>query len=364
MNILMVPLLKRKMGPQVTASRPRVIFELTQGLIARGHKVSVLGTKNSSIPGAKIIPVIPKSMVEMGAYENPFYAETGYLVQLAKHLQKISGQFDIIHNHTYPEFINLLVEPLLRAPMVTTVHAQMTPELDQTLSGFPDSKLISLSQAHKRLAHKTKFWKVIYNGIDTDVYRFSAQKENYLLWIGRLGKARDAKGQFIDAKGVRNAIRLAEETGQRLLLAGNVEDKKFFDQDVKPHLNKKIQWVGEVSSEQSLTKFEVAKLMAKAKGFLMTINWEEPFGLVMAEAMSCGTPVVGFKRGAVPELVEHGKTGFVAKDFKGLVQGVKKLGEINPAACRARVEKYFSLDITVGNYYKAYQQAIKEWKHS
>lgn len=362
MNILMVPLLKRKMGPAVTASRPRVIFELSRGLIAQGHAVSILGTKNSSVPGAKIIPVIPKSMVEMKAYENPFYAETGYLVQLAKKLQQISGQFDIIHNHTYPEFINLLVEPLLKAPMVTTVHAQMTPELDQTLSHFPDSKLIALSKAHKHLARKTKFWKVIYNGVDTDVYRFSAQKDDYLLWIGRLGKARDEKGRFIDAKGVRNAIRLAEETGEKLLLAGNVEDKKFFDQDVKPHLNKKIQWVGEVSSEQSLTKQEVAKLMSRAKGFLMTINWEEPFGLVMAEAMSCGTPVVGFRRGSVPELVEHGKTGFVAKDFSGLVTGVQKLDQIQPKDCRARVERLFSLEATVQNYSAAYRQAMTEWK--
>jgi len=368
MKILIVSLLKRKITPEITASRPRVIFDLVSGLIKQGHKISILGTGNSIVPGAEIIPVIPKSFIEMGAFENPFYAETGFLVKMAKMMEKIGDKFDIIHNHTYPEFINLLVAEKLKTPILTTVHAQMTPEVDDVLSCFnkvKNSYLISLSYAHKKLAKKTKIWKVIHNGVDTNLYAFQEKKGDYLFWLGRLSKARDEKGDFLDPKGVRWAIKLAYETGQKLLLSGNVEDKKFFEKDVKPYLSNKIQWLGPISGEQPLSKNEVVKLMQNARAFLMTINWYEPFGLVMAEAMSCGTPVIGFDRGSVSELVIDGKTGFVVKPeagIKGLKKALGKIDYIKPKDCREHVENNFSLEKMVSNYENAYKEIIMSTK--
>lgn len=360
MKILLVSLLKRKLSPDITASRPRVIFDLAQGLVKAGHRVSIIAPANSQVPGVKLIPAIPKSVVELPPFENPFYAETGFLVRLAKQLTQVGNRFDIIHNHTYPEFINLLVEPQLTTPMVTTVHAQMTPELDETLSVFKGSKLIALSQSAKRLAKKSRMWRVVYNGVDTSLYKFWEQKDDYLLWLGRLGKAKDHAGHFMDAKGVRLAIQVAKACNRSLLLSGNVEDIEFFNRDVKPHLGKQIRWVGKVTSEQPLSKSQVVKLMQRAKAFLMPVQWEEPFGLVMAEAMSCGTPVIGLKRGAVPELVQHGKTGFVVHDLKQMVEAVKKIDLISPQVCRAHVTKYFSLEQTVQHYVAAYQAAIQQ----
>ncbi|GAI04287.1 unnamed protein product, partial [marine sediment metagenome] len=191
-----------------------------------------------------------------------------------------------------------------------------------------------------------------------------AKKEDYLLWIGRLSCAKDKKGVFMDPKGIRWAIKLAKETNSKLLLAGKVEAPGFFERDVKPYLNKKIKWIGPVSPEQSLTKKEVAKLMQKAKAFLMTVNWQEPFGLVMAESMSCGTPVIGFNRGAVSELVADGKTGFVVKPkqgINGLKKALKNIDKINPEDCRAHVEKNFSLEKMVENYEKTYREIMKLW---
>lgn len=360
MKILLVSLLKRRLSPTMTASRPRVIFDLAQGLVKAGHQVSILAPKTSVVPGAKIIPVIPKDVVSYPTFENPFYAETGFLVRLAKTLTQVGNRFDIIHNHTYPEFINLLVEPQLTTPMVTTVHAQMTQEMDETLSYFKGSKLIALSQSAKSLAIKSKMWRVVYNGVDTSLYAFHEHKDEYLLWLGRLGKAKDKHGNFMDAKGVRAAIRVAQLSGQRLLLSGNVEDKDFFDRDVKPHLGKQIEWVGGVGSEQPLGKNEVVKLMQRAQAFLMPVQWAEPFGLVMAEAMSCGTPVIGFRRGAVPELVKHGQTGFVVSTVAQMVAAVKKVDLISPQACRDHVVKNFSLERTVQNYLAAYRDAIEQ----
>jgi len=285
-------------------------------------------------------------------------------------VQEIGNTFDVIHNHTYPEFINLLVVDKLRVPVITTIHTQMTPELDETLSQFNSLKncyFVSISQAQRRLAKKTNIWRVIHNGVDTKLYGFSPNKEDYLLWIGRLSKAKDATGNFTDPKGVRWAIRLARETGSKLLLAGNVEDPKFFDRDIKPHLSKKVRWIGPISSEQPLAKKEVAELMQKAKVFLMTVNWYEPFGLVMAESMSCGTPVIGFDRGAVSELVVHGKTGFVVKPkngIRGLKKALENIDRINPKDCRLHVKENFSLEKMVSNYEKAYSETTSSFKNA
>lgn len=363
MKILIVALLKRKIAPKITAARPRMIFDLVSGLVKRGHRVSILGTENSFVPGAKIIPVIPKSFVEMGPFENPFYAHTSFLVKIAKILEKVGNEFEIIHNHCFPEFIPLLIEKSIKTPILTTIHAQMTKELDETLSLFKKSYFVCISKAAKKLAKKTKIYKVIYNGVDTNLYKFYLKKEDYLLWIGRLSRTKDKSGNFLDPKGVRWAIRLARETNSKLLLSGNVEDREFFERDVKPYLSKKIKWIGPISAEQPLTKEEVSKLMQKAKAFLMTVNWQEPFGLVMAEAQSCGTPVIGFDRGSVSELVHNGKTGFVVKPetgIRGLKMALKKIDKIKPRDCREYVLKNFSLEKMVENYEKTYYEILRK----
>jgi len=362
MKILFVSLLKRKVTPDVLASRPRVIFDIAYGMIKKGHKVSILGTADSFIPGAEVIPVIDKGFVDIRGFENPFYAETAYLTILAKKIEEVGANFDIIHNHTYPEFINLLISKNIKTPIVSTIHAQYFPEYDDVLSLFPNTYLIAISKAHASLFKKTKFFKVVYNGIDTNIYSFQEKKEDYLLWLGRLSKAKNPDGSFMDPKGIKWAIKLAKETNSKLLLSGNVEDMEFYNRDVKPYLSEKIQWVGPVSSELKLTKPEVARLMQNAKAYLMTINWFEPFGLVMAEAMSCGTPVIGFDRGSVKELVIDGKTGFVVppeKGIEGLKTALSKINQIKPQDCRDHIVANFSLETMINNYEKVYNEILK-----
>lgn len=363
MKILIASLLKRAVNEKTLSSRPRIIYELVSGLVKKGHQITLIGTADSQIKGVTTIPIIDRSFVELPAFENPFYAETSFLVRLAKKIEEIGNDFDIIHNHSYPEFLNLLVANKIKTPLVTTIHAQATPELDDVLSLFNQTYFISISEAHKKLFKKTKIFKVVYNGIDTNIYSYQEKKENYLLWLGRLAKAKNTDGTFMDPKGVKWAIKLAEETNSRLLMSGNIEDMKFYETDVKPHLSDKIQWVGPLSSELVLTKPEVAALMQKAKAFLMTINWYEPFGLVMAEAMSCGTPIIGFDRGSVKELVIDGKTGFVIppeKGIEGLKDALNKINTIKPQDCRDHVVKNFSTETMVDNYEKTYQEILNK----
>jgi len=359
MKILILAPLEREITPKITAARPRVIFDLVSELIKMGQKVSILGTKNSKVPGAEIIPVIEKGFYEMsGKFENPFYARVSFLVKQAAMAQKISGKFDIIHNHSKPEFINVLAQKNFKAPMLTTLHLPITKEIDETLSLFPEAKFVCNSKAAKKAAKKTKIFKVINLGVDTNIYKLSEKKDDYLLWLGRLSQAKDKNGKFMDPKGVKWAIELAEKTNSELILSGNVEDQEFFKREVEPRLNSKIKWRGRISFEQPLPKLEVARLMAKAKALLMTTQLEETFGLVMAEAMSCGTPVIAFNRGAVSELVKQGETGFVIRpnNIKEMVMALDKIETIKPKKCRQWVEKRFTIKKMAENYLKAYQE--------
>src|SRR3989344_5214497 len=147
MKILLVSLLKRKVTAEIPAARPRVIYEIASGLVKKDHTVSLLGTADSNIPGVEIISVIEKAFVDMPPFENPFYAETAYLTKLAKKIEEIGNNFDIIHNHTYPEFINLFAAKSLKTPAVSTIHAQAFPEYDEALSLFPAAYHISISEA-------------------------------------------------------------------------------------------------------------------------------------------------------------------------------------------------------------------------
>lgn len=363
MKILIAAPIKRKVSASVTAARPRLVFDLVSGLVKKGHQVSILGTGNSKVKGAKTIPVCSKSFIEMPAFENEFVARVALLTKQVKILEKIGDKFDIIHNHSRPEFFNLFAQDKIKTPILTTLHAVMEKETDDAFSLFRKHYLVCISKSASRLVKKNKVYKIIHNGIDTNLYKFQARKQDYLLWLGRLSKAKDKKGRFLDQKGVRWAIKLARATKSKLLLSGNVEDPEFFEKDVKPYLSSRIKWIGPVSKEQPLKKQEVVNLMQKAKAFLMTVNWQEPFGLVMAEAQSCGTPVIGFKRGSVQELVRDGKTGFVvppSQGLRGLKKALKQIDKIKPRDCRNHIKQNFSLERMVENYEKTYQAIIRK----
>ncbi|OGK25679.1 hypothetical protein A3C28_01430 [Candidatus Roizmanbacteria bacterium RIFCSPHIGHO2_02_FULL_39_9] len=362
MRILIVSTLKRKVTPDFFASRSRVILQLAAGLAKKGHDITLLGTGDSNIPGVTIVPIIEKGWVDLPPVENEFLRQTANLIQLTQKIVEIQGNFDIIHNHTYPDFFPSIIEDKLKIPILTTLHALYDFYMDYLLATFPKTHFISLSNAYARLYKKTKIYSTVYNGVDTNLYAYSDKKEDYLFWLARLPKAKNADGSFMDPKGIRAAIKLAEETGEKLFISAPVEDREFFEKDVKPHLSDKIQFVGEPTREQSVPLEKIISLFQHAKAFLMTINQQEPFGLTMAEAGSCGTPVIGFDRGAVPEVIEEGKTGFVAsyeEGVEGLKEALSKINTIKPQDCRDHIVKNFSIESMVNNYEKTYLEILK-----
>jgi len=370
MKILLTAPLRRRVSAEITASRPRFIFDLATNLIKKNYDVAILGTGDSYVEGATIIPIIEKGINALPPFENPFYAELSFLTQMTAKIKNLASQFDIIHNHAYPEFAPLFITDLIKIPVITTIHAPATPELDQALSLFPHTLLVCPSEAQKKHLPMSTISAVIPHGTDIKNYSFSPQSDDYLLWIGRLGKAKDENGEFIDGKGVRLAIKVAQTTNKKLFMTGNIEDKKFFEKDVSPYLNSTIQWLGGVSTEQPMSKTEIAGLMQNAKALLITTRFDESFGLTAIEAGSCGTPIIGFDKGAIPEIVHDGITGFVIKSelgVDGLSDAVKSLYALSSQEysqmrkdSRDRIALHYSLEKMTENYIALYEGSLRK----
>ncbi len=365
MNIVLVSTLKRRVTKDEFASRTRIIYQLGQELANRGHTVKLLGTKDSMIPGVTTIPVIERPWVSAAPVENEFQREIAELMLLSKAILKEQQWADVIHNHTYPDLFPSVIENQLTKPLVTTLHAVYDYYVDNHIEAFPKTNYVALSESYKNKVKKGKIEKVVHNGIDTSLYSFKKEKQDYLFWLGRLPKAKNKDGEFMDPKGVRWAIELARKTNSNLAISGPVEDIEFFEKDVRPFLNDKIRFIGEPTTDQSVPINTIVDLFKNAKAFLMTINQEEPFGLVIAEAMSCGTPVIGFDRGSLSEVVIDGKTGFLidpARGVDGLMEVLLKIGEIKPEDCRKHVEENFSVGRMVSDYEKLYEKLISDNK--
>ena len=375
MHIAFLAGLKRSITTTTTASRNRIMVDLAMGLVKKGHEVTIFGTGDSHLPGVRFVEVIPTGLNFLSKTENPFYTETAYIVHAISELLDRQKEFDLVHNHMYPEFMPLLARDSFNIPIVTTVHAQITDELRLALEDTRDSsELVCISEsAARELRLPTT---VVHNGVDTSFFKFAEKNnQNYMLFIGRMSKSKLPDGSFIDPKGVGQAIKAAETANEELKIIGNVEDPDFYKKIVEPYLSSKIQMVGQVSSEQTQSRENVLKYYSQAKLFLFPIQWEEPFGLVMAESMACGTPVVAYNRGSVSEIVKDGVTGFIIdpdneerpnkgkwiikkQGIEGLVEAVKRIDEIDRVACRKHIEENFSIEKMVSGYEDVYKKII------
>lgn len=348
MKIGILAPLKRELSAETKGGRPRIVYNLVEGLVARTHDVTVFGTGDSRV-SAKLIPVIPKALFHLPPVENDFYRHTTALFHMMELLQAHKDEFDIIHNHLYPESLPLLFSENIK--IVTTIHAQMTADLGEFFSHYPKTYFSPISNRQREFYPNLNYTQTVYNGIDADAFRFSNKPGNYLLFVGRIKEG--------DPKGVTDAIRVAKATGIPLIIIGNVESYPFFQREIGPHLNQSIRFIGDPkSAEGNLTLDERVKIYQGALALLLPIHWEEPFGIVMIEAMSCGTPVIAYPRGAIGEVVTDGITGFVVDSEEHMAQAVKKIGQINRAACRTLVEEKFTTEKMVSGYEKVYQTMV------
>jgi len=322
-----------------------IIYNLCEGLTKKGHQVTLFASGDSKVP-CKLVSFYPKGLIKSGI---SWHDQTYNLLNLSEAFKR-AGQFDIIHSHI--DLWEVYFAPLVKTPVLHTIHNPLysSQKIDSrlfVLNHFKNNNFVSISNSQRKLSRaKLNFVATIYNGIRIEEFKFNPEPGDHFVWSARVDKY----------KGIENAIEIAKQAKVKLVLAGRLDSnqKEYFNKKIKPRLGKQIKFIGEYPSSQK------ADFFGRARALLYPIEWHEPFGLNMAEAMACGTPVIAFKMGSVPEVVKNGKTGFVVKNIKEAVGAVKKIDKIKREDCRKWVEKNFTSQIMVSNYEKLYYRLLKK----
>ncbi len=324
--------------PKLYGGTERVASMLTEELVRKGHRVTLYATGDSKTK-AKLKYMVKKStgIGNCSTLLNMAHIHTAY---------EDADQFDVLHSHA--GFFGIASSKYITNPTVTTMHN------DYLLPGFPQfdffkkaTNFVFISRKQERRMRGLRSAGVVYNATDTDKYRFSPDKRDYLLFLGNCYKH----------KGPDIAVRAAKRLKMKLFMSGKYDSGKqemWFNKSIKPHIDgKRVVFKPLVPFQEKLSLYQHAKCV------LFPIRWQEPFGLVMIEAMACGTPVVAFDRGSVPEVIKHGETGFIAKDYREFLSYVKRADEIDPKKCRRWVERKFSIKVMAEGYERVYKKVVK-----
>ena len=316
-----------------------IVALLADGLVDAGHDVTLFASGDSQTR-AKLSSVFDEAPSER-------IGQTFWELQHAIDCFARHDDFDVVHDHT--GLLGLAIGSLLPTPLVHTVHGPVTEEpgelYERVVRMAPRAHLVSLSLAQRRPNPDLPWLANVPNAIDVTKYPFEPHEGEYLVFLGRMSPD----------KGAHRAVRIAQELGQPLKLAGkNAEpaEQAYFDEHVRPHLGSDCEYLGEISHDEKV------ELLRRATVTLVPISWEEPFGLVLIESMACGTPVVATRRGSVPEVVRHGVTGIVVDHFDEFAPAVERARALDPAELRRDVEERFSPERMVAGYLAAYEAAL------
>ncbi len=313
---------------------------LTDSLVKRGHDVSLFASGNSETKG-KLEYVTEKPTTKMNLPEKTI---NHYLNFLISRCYSQSSQFDVIHSHF--NLLSCFYSKLVKTPTVHSIHSPITDRIKPFLLNFKTNRFISFSLAQRKAMPELNWIGNIYHGVDTNIFSYNPNPKDYLLYIGRITKE----------KGVHLAIKAAKAAGEKLIIAGrSYPEEGYWHEHIEKHIDEKnIKYVGEADFKDKI------KLYQNAKALLFPTQYKEVFGYAMIEAMAAGTPVIGWKKGSVPEIVADKKTGFVVKSTKEMIEAVKNIKKISREATRKRAELYFSLDKMVSGYEKIYQRVAEE----
>lgn len=310
---------------------------LTEGLVARGHDVTLFATGDSTT-SAKLHAIYPhgywhdEAMWPWELYE---------MLNLAAAVER-AGEFDLIHYEAAYYPMSLAFARLSPTPIVQTLHHAPSPEEVRLWSRYPEAPFIAISREQQRRLAGLNVTDVVLHGIDTGAFAFRSAPDDYLLFLGR----------FTEGKGVLQAIEVAKRAGLKLILAAAEED--YYRQHVAPHVDGvNVVYFGEADQEAKV------KLFGGARALLYPVQAPEPFGLVLAESMACGTPVAALDKGAVRELVEDGVTGFVFDDLDQMTRGLGRVFALDRSRVRERAVARFGIDRMVDEYVAAYRNLLR-----
>jgi glycosyltransferase involved in cell wall biosynthesis len=312
----------------------QVASNVAEGLVKLGVEVTLFATGDSITKG-KLDSVIPVGYEE----DRTIDAKVVECLHISNLMEK-AGKFDLIHNHF--DFLPLTYAGLIGTPMITTIH------------GFSSSRIIPVYKKYDSIAHyisisnadrssELSYLATVYNGIKTEDFTYNVSPQGYLLFLGRIHPH----------KGTATAIEIARKTKRKLIIAGIVQDQGYFEEKVKPFLNDDIQFIG---SADAIKRNE---LLGNASALLHPIEFDEPFGLVVAEAMMCGTPVIAFNKGAMPELIKDGETGFLVDNLEEAIDAVSYLSNLDRSYCREWAETNFSREKMALDYLQCYRKIIE-----
>ncbi|MBI9061660.1 MAG: glycosyltransferase family 4 protein [Marinilabiliaceae bacterium] len=314
----------------------QVASTICEGMVQKGVDVTLFATLDSQTHG-RLDGIIGK------AYEED--PESDGLVSTCMHisyLMEMADQFDLIHNHF--DYLPLTYSRLIKTPMVTTIHGFSSSKIWPVFERYNGSThYVSISYADR--LNTLDYIGNVYNGICVDDFTFCDQPEDYLLFFGRIHPH----------KGAYEAIQIAKKAKRKLVISGIIQDQTYFDEKVKPLIDdEQIVFVGSSGPEKR------DQLLGKALALLHPISFDEPFGLSVAESMFCGTPVIAFNRGSMPELINHNKTGFLVLNVDDAVAAVNDIRLISRSYCRSHAMANFSSQHMVEGYYDVYQKIIKD----
>lgn len=345
MRILQIAPLWEAVPPPAYGGTEAVVYALVEELVRQGHEVTLVASGDSST-SARLVSFYPRSLRSAHDLDD----KRPYTWHHAVMALGDARNYDIVHNHAGEE-VMALSHLLPDVPMLTTMHCLITPDTKIIWDHY-QGYYNTISWSQRRLMPEVAggtFVGAVYNGIDVASFPFDPDKEDYLLYLARISPD----------KGAHLAVEVARRTGLRLIMAGKVDpnpvDTAYFSSVVKPLIDgRQVTYLGE--ADQVLKR----ELYRKAMCVLKPITWDEPFGLVMAEAMACGTPVIAFNRGSVPELIVDGETGYIVDNLEEMVAAVYRVDKIDPWRCRRHVEENFDGPVMADNYLRVYERILAQ----
>ena len=339
MRIAQVAPLYESVPPKYYGGTERVVSYLTEELVKQGHDVTLFAS-GDSVTSAKLVPCSPRSL----RLDRHCIDQLAHHILMLERVFERADEFDIVHFH-----IDYLHFPLSRRYLntqITTLHGRLDiPDLQPLYRNFDDMPVVSISDSQREPLPWINWKATIYHGLPPDLFHFHPEPGSYFAFLGRISPE----------KRVDRAIDIARRVGIPLKIAAKIGDidKEYFKTVVEPLLPEPfVEYIGEVGDR------EKEEFLGKAYALLFPIDWPEPFGLVMIEAMACGTPVIAYRHGSVPEVMEEGKTGFIVTNLKEAVEAAKRVSELSRRRCREVFEQRFTAGRMASDYYRAYESLV------
>jgi glycosyltransferase involved in cell wall biosynthesis len=334
MHIAMLAPIAWRTPPRHYGPWESVASLLTEGLISCGHEVTLFATADSQTSGI-LHAVCPRGYEE----DHALIPKVWECLHISELFEQGDG-YDIIHNHF--DYLPLTYSGLTTTPLVTTIHGFSSPGILPVYKKY-DHKVFYVSISDADRSPHLDYIKTIQHGIDIQLFDFEPTPEDYLLFFGRIH----------NDKGVRQAIEIAGACGKKLILAGIIQDQAYYDRYIAPHIDDDtVTYVGSVAPAAR------NRLLGKAGALLHPIQFDEPFGLAVIESMACGTPVIAFNRGSMPELIQDDKNGFLVDTVEEAIAAVARIPEIDRADCRRHIEEHFTVERMIQDYIQVYETIL------